>query len=403
MTRQADPLQSAEILENIAKHGDFPLLYRDAAQFYAGFGRFSEAIQALRALLKGDLPDSLRESIENQLECYELANAPSRVSDTTQGASGIDSQWLPESHTKKASPKSKPKGKGKGRKKGKGSESPQAKGSKKSHPLEKDSKARSKQPGESVSDSTDSPFEVQPEESLPNISGIDLEQTSEASTSYIQPDPVKKKPTVSSHSSSGSSSHSSSHSSSLFVPEGSWLSDHDPKVGRFYSEINPVRNSFDLKVEAALIGGWLEREKHKPVYGRVCEEAAWFYLRQLEMPFDSFELLPGDHAEDKNELFHLAGQWLSKTEACYLNVNRGSGSNADELEYLILQRYDNCPDLKADPEYRKRLRSICSSRGHLYSLMATHSTKRKQHSKMTERYRAFYQLKTLADPGFSAS
>jgi hypothetical protein len=118
------------------------------------------------------------------------------------------------------------------------------------------------------------------------------------------------------------------------------------------------------------------------------------------MPFDSYELLPGDKAENKNDLFRLAGQWLSKTEACYLNVRRGTGSQADELEELIRQRYENSPELQTDPEYRKRLRSVCSSRGHLYSLMGYYSTKRKQHSRMTDRYQAFYQLKSLADPGY---
>ncbi|KEQ15092.1 hypothetical protein GZ78_24835 [Endozoicomonas numazuensis] len=105
----------------------------------------------------------------------------------------------------------------------------------------------------------------------------------------------------------------------------------------------------------------------------------------------------------KKELFQLAGKWLSKTEACYFSIQRGHGNRPEELEDIIKNRYEHNPDLKADPEYRKRIRSICSSRGHLYSLMASHSTKRKQHSYMTDRYRAFYQLKSLADPGYVKS
>ncbi|MTI14503.1 tetratricopeptide repeat protein [Sansalvadorimonas verongulae] len=400
MTRKADPVRAAEIMERIAKRGSFPLLYRDAAQIYAGFGRYQEAIDCLQAFLKKPLPDYLKESINNQIECYELAleamesiaakpreqhkgknKTSSSASPSEKESSAVDDDWLPEQYKKKTSKKGRSTGGGqKGAGKGKKGKSRVAGESARltpaPPPVVKTSSKDLKKPKDQVQ-------EKEPEH-LPASHETPL--LKEAVATGVTPKPAVQ---------------AVEKIQKTFRPNGGWSSDHSPVIGRFFRDLRRRREDYDLEGEAICMGEWLQWESGKPAYGRICEEAAWFYLRQLEMPFAKFELLPGEKAENRQQLFDLAAQWLSRAEACYLGVVRDIGSNPAVLRTLIEQTYEQQQELRDDPEFRKRLRSICSSRGHLYSLMAAYSTKWKMYSLYKDRYQGFYLLKRVADPQYS--
>ncbi|MGB1271856.1 MAG: hypothetical protein ACPG5T_07270, partial [Endozoicomonas sp.] len=109
--------------------------------------------------------------------------------------------------------------------------------------------------------------------------------------------------------------HSPVDADNFFSPLGSWLPDHDPEIQRFLGEIRRCRDRQDLQGEKKCLDVWLE--KGGEAYGRVCEEAGWFYIRQGGLP-QSPVVLEGDDVQSREQLFQFAGQWLSKSLACLL-------------------------------------------------------------------------------------
>ena len=124
----------------------------------------------------------------------------------------------------------------------------------------------------------------------------------------------------------------------------------------------------------------------------------------MESPFPGLYTLEGETVSKRSDMAKLASQWLSRAEACYFQTSRDTGDNPEALRELINNTYSNHPDRAEDPEYRKRIRSICSSRGHLYSILSAYVSGVNYswsfHQKLTQRYRAFYHLKSLADPDY---
>ena len=370
--RDAAPLKCAGLLKKVAKRGNFPLLNIDAAKIFANFGRYEDALKCLDTLLRTPLSSGHRKTAMHLYETYSLAlqamTSQPETSETDQ------SEWLAGTAAaeqtgtrKKTTTKSK-------NKKGKG------KSAKQKQPAHKHEKTKVPLPEASETlKQPDSP-DVSPTPATPVAEACQPE-----TSSTFRPE---KKPGT----------------QTLYQPEGGWLPEGHPEVSRFYGEIHSALDNCDQKREAKIISRWLKNSRGKPVYGRVCEEAAWFYIRQMESPFSSMFALEGETVSTQSDMAKLAGQWLSRTEACYFQTSRGAGNNPDELKELIVQTYSQHPDWQQNPEYRKRVRCICSSRGHLYSnLSAYHSSGRyswSQHQKHTDRYRAFYHLKELADPGF---
>ena len=370
--READPFKCAGLLRRAATRGNFPLLNIDAAKIFANFGRYSDALKCLDALLRTPLSSGHHKTVMNLYETYSLAlqamTSQPETSETDKNEWLAGTAAVEQTGTrKKTTTKSK-------NKKGK------SKSAKQKRPVRKDEKNK-----EAVPEATEALKQADSPDASPKPATQVAEACQPETSSTFRPE---KKPGT----------------QTLYQPEGGWLPEGHPEVSRFYGEIHSALDNCDQKREAKIISRWLKNSRGKPVYGRVCEEAAWFYIRQMESPFSSMFALEGETVSTQSDMAKLAGQWLSRTEACYFQTSRGAGNNPDELKELIVQTYSQHPDWQQNPEYRKRVRCICSSRGHLYSnLSAYHSSGRyswSQHQKHTDRYRAFYHLKELADPGF---
>ncbi|MBO9482530.1 hypothetical protein [Salinisphaera sp. G21_0] len=115
----------------------------------------------------------------------------------------------------------------------------------------------------------------------------------------------------------------------LFMPREGRFSDSDFMVQRFVREINTHRNKSDLANEKSCIEQWLNQDR---VYGRICEDAAWFYLRQCIFPMQmDAVILAGDNLnadKDSNrQMLHFALDWVSRAMACYLAQPRNEAKN----------------------------------------------------------------------------
>ncbi|WP_145912587.1 hypothetical protein [Endozoicomonas montiporae] len=359
------------------------MVYQDAARIFAQFRHYDEALKSLDQLLKQPLSPAQRESILHQYEAYVLALQPESQRQKTED----ENEWLPDTLvTKHSGARKKTKGKASG-KKSRGKNKPN----------------RGKQtPSSEESREIKTETKEQNQSSKTDLEPADVTSKTSGTASALRESEVSSKPA--SKQMASASPKKAVLKPELYLPEGGWLPDGHPEVSKFYREINSARGTCDLEQEANIISYWLQSSKHKPIYGRICEEAAWFYIRQLESPYPSLYTLKGETVDKRRDMTKLAGQWLSKTEACYFQTPRGSGNNPEELEKLIDATYANHTDWAENSQYRKRIRCICSSRGHLYSILSAYVTGSRynwaHHKKLKERYQAFYHLKNVADPGY---
>ncbi|MET4694567.1 hypothetical protein [Endozoicomonas lisbonensis] len=387
--REANPLQCASILRRIGRRENFKLVYMDAAKIFASFGHYDKALECLAELLSNPLPSGHRKMVMHQYESYSLARQAAVFSKTTSSTTD-ENEWLVGTGaTGQTGARKKNTSKGKG-KKGKG----KGKRTKDTRPAQKTEKSK-----ESHSEAVEGSSQLPVPEATTHEMGrkqtanvTEVSQPEQPSTSAV--------PEVS----APISSEKEPKARKSFHPEGGWLPDGHREVSIFQRDIHLARDNCDLKLEAKTISRWLNNTRGQPVYGRICEEAAWFYIRQMESPFPNLYALDGETVSKRTDMAKLAEQWLSRTEACYFQTPRSIGNNPDELRELIVSTYASHPDWQQNSEYRKRIRGICSSRGHLYSNLSAYTSGGQyswsHHQKLTDRYRAFYHLKELADPEF---
>lgn len=395
LLREANPLQCAIILRRIGRRENFKLVYMDAAKIFASFGHYDEALGCLDELLRNPLPTGHQETIRHQYESYSLARQAAVLSKAVSSTAD-ENEWL--EGTMAAGPtgarkKTTAKGKGKkGKSKGKG------KRTKDNQSVQKAEKGQ-----EAGSDAVKGSSQLPVPEAVPEAAAHEIspKQTAKA-TEASQPE--RPSTSAAPEVSVPVSSEKEPRAQKSWQPEGEWLPDGHREVSKFQRDIHLARDNCDLKLEAKTISRWLSNTRGQPIYGRICEEAAWFYIRQMESPFPNLYALDGETVNKRTDMAKLAEQWLSRTEACYFKTTRGTGNSPDELRELIVNTYSSHPDWQQNPEYRKRIRGICSSRGHLYSILSAyisgHRYSWSYHQKLTERYRAFYNLKELADPEF---
>ena len=83
----------------------------------------------------------------------------------------------------------------------------------------------------------------------------------------------------------------------------------------------------------------------------------------------------------------------------YTQTQLDSPVTPESLEMIISGYYKKNPEHAASEGYRIRLRSVCSSFGHLYGHRAALS-QGKSASQWSKTTRQYYHLKHLADPGY---
>ncbi|ODS22663.1 hypothetical protein AB835_12920 [Candidatus Endobugula sertula] len=376
--RSGKPLSCAYTLMEVAKVSGFKMVYRDAARLFARFGHFDEAVDCLNKLTRMPSRNSLHDSqlaiINNLLESYTQAQeATSQKVDVNPN----ENEWLIGTSAithQNAKPQTSRPGK---RKKGKY----------KSHPSQEIVGDKATRQGKSGHQQADTPS-ASKGVSAPDKSSA--KQYDGASADTIR--------------AVSSTRPKQQRSAVLYPPEGGWLPDGNPVVSWFYRELRSIHSECDLKKEAECISTWLKNNKGKDVYGRICEQAAWFYIRQMECPFPGLYSLEDDELDTRAGLPVLAGQWLSRAEACYFMTERPEKADPDELKEQIESFYNEHPDLHKNPEYCKRIRSICSSWGHICSNRVAGLAgrcSRGSYQQLKEDSNKFYQLKFVADPNYT--
>ena len=363
ITGTGSALKCAKKISDVAGRGIFSLLYMDAAKIYAAFGHYSEAIACLDKLLSKSLPESQKNTAANLREAYQsnLEKSLEEAPETTPGDKP-DNEWLkglvPDTGT--------------GQKKGKAGK----KGAQKKQPRKK------------------SHSKSMPRKSSDQPSGLQASPFDSDSKSSVWPDETLATSTPPPSGGKAITATSKLPKDESVSPDKSWLPDRNPVVYRFIAKLNNHRRQENLKQAAAFISHCMQQNQGKPLFGRICEESAWFYIHQMDSGLNTAFTLDGDSASSSKDLGKLAGYWLGRTEACYFQTREGCGNSPEKLELRINHVYQNHPDWFADPEYAKRIMGLCSSRGHLCSNLAQQGINIRLNR---EKYRAFYHLKSSVE------
>ena len=349
MMGEENPLKSAEYFVKAAGLGDFPELYQEAANIYMGFGCYERAIECLQKYQEAGVKPGQEETISNQLELCELQR----------------DEQLKLAEELMASSSTEPSDTRRRKRKGK-----------------KQTRRKPHPPA--------TPRGSKPEKSVATIEAPPLSDTEVESETEIPPDnEVKSKPKPKLVAAVASAAPEPT-----YVPAG-WRTGEATVKSTLFGKLRRFRDCFDVHSERLLIDQSLQESRKSPLYGRVCEEAAWFYLRNAGLMTPGRKQSP---PEIRKELWE-AEKYLCDALGAYINRSVGAHLSPAHLEQLISNYYRDHPEHAQSPALRIRLRSICSSFGHLYSELAGHSHG-KNSVKLSSIARDFYRLKTLADPEY---
>ncbi len=377
------PMISVIFLINAAETGAFPLLYKDSGDIYFGFGLFKKAREQYRKLYHYEgLPESLKKRLELLIEVCEL-NIPAAPEPAGDMSMPVEQ--------------------------------------------EKSVKVRCRQRKKAIRDSTASPKKTAKEA----VTAIQATSVSEqSSTGALDKEPeistpghkheetpgqeqqnqdIKDKETlITSHELAGFTtvtyaSAKKAKESTVFKPKAGNFGDHNFLVRRFISQVNAFRDDGNLVGEKACIERWLHDDL---VYGRICEDAAWFYLRQCILPIQmepevlelDLQTMKQDQAVSKVNLLNFALDWVARAMACYLQVPLERRVRSDRLKELLISLHEHNPDKKLDSEACKRLRSGCSGFGHVFSEWSALVRNSKMKELHMQKGHGFFSLKRIADP-----
>ena len=313
-------LYSATLLQKSAEE-HFPLLYRDAAVLMARYGEYQQAVECMEAFLdrcSSASSDMGRLAAEELLWSYQerLADQKTLVEDTEENSVQSVSDIPGKAKVKKKKKKRK------------------LQESKDGCPVET--------PSETVS--SDVRVSAEP---VPEI-----------------PDSRQEKSEV------------LAASSSVAIPAVHWLPDYDPDIRQFQRELEMARQEdrksrFDSEEEC--LNSWLMKTKGTRAWARVCEEACWYYLYRSQITLAPDVCLAEDQQENVNGrrgMIKLASKWLAKAESGVMGFESTRQLPLDKFmartEFLL----QNIPSVSDPREYKKRLRALCSTRGHINSTLA---------------------------------
>ena len=366
------PMISLMYLVNAADTGVFPLLRKNAGDIYFGFGLFEKARVQYQLLLYSHcgLPESLKKRLESLIEMCELnIPAPLEVTD-------------PAPKTPKKTGKVRHRQRKKTTSAAKPVECTNSTAAKpQSHPPYQESgKSLLADPPQ-----VDSKVAEQPDSKPhPGLAEADPVPAGFTTVSYSR---VKK--------------------TGEFRPEPGPFSDQNPEVRAFNREVNCLRDLADLMGEKECIERWLGV---KLVYGRICEDAAWFYLRQCILPIQmkravldcDLQTMEKDQVIGEERMLGFALGWIARAMACYLESSLDRGVRSSRLREILVSFHEHYPEKKRDAEACKRLRSGCSGFGHVFSQWSAVVSNSKMKGLHMQRGHEFFALKRIADPLYYA-
>ncbi|WP_257266253.1 hypothetical protein [Endozoicomonas sp. ONNA2] len=369
-------------LVNAVNAGWSPLLLKDAGDIHLGYGRFGKALEKYQDLRSySGLPEALEQRLDSLIEICEL-NIPG--CNFTAGNAGNAENAENAEKDAASAPVVVKAGRVKRRK------------NRKSHQHSK----------VAASQTVAAPKQQSPitEQAPQTGQGLSLALANEPvrSDSADSKSPVKPPALTNQRSpviAPQPSAKVTTTARQLFIPRKGYFSDSDLMVQRFIREINTHREKSNLVAEKRCIEQWLRQDR---VYGRICEDAAWFYLRQciFSMQMDAV-ILAGDNLEPvknpQQQMLHFALAWLCRAMACYLAHPIEKPVLSARLQDMLVQLHHQNPEQKKDAEACKRLRSGCSGFGHVFSELSGR-TEGKMRKAYDDKGRTFFALKRIADP-----
>ncbi|WP_257283509.1 hypothetical protein [Endozoicomonas sp. SESOKO1] len=372
------PLLALVYLVNAVDYGWSPLMLKDAGDINLGFGRFEKSLELYQQLRRlPDLPESLRNRLDSLIEICEL-NIPASTAEKAEKTEkdAVKAAVVVEG------------GRAKRKKK------------RKSHQYSRVEASPSVAPPNRQSQITGQTLETGQSLSLPvanepvRSDSADSESPGKSPVATLADQRAPVSPSMPPEKVTRATA-----GRQLFMPREGRFSDSDLMVQRFIREINAHRNNGDLVNEKLCIERWLHQGR---VYGRVCEDAAWFYLRQCIFPVQmDAVILAGDNLDPKNnpkwDMLHFALDWVSRAMACYLAQPIGQRILSGRLQEMLVQLHHQNPEQKNDAETCKRLRSGCSGFGHIFSELGGLANS-KVRKAFYDKGHGFFALKRVADP-----
>ena len=396
------PLTSAIYLMNATEKGRFPLLSKDAGDIYLGFGRFHKAREQYQKLTSlSSLPDSLKNRLDALIEICEL-HIPN------QTESPPDSPPQKQSGAFRNNKKSKKKNQ---QKKNVLMKSTLSSAKEALVTATRTQETTNLTSADAVKQTADSG-----QESYPQISAEVMDQNRQRHFSWgLEGVQIQKQEfsmvsacarakRVCESSAAASDKSSATPGPMLFMPKAGCFSDFDGEVKCFIQEVSICRDQGLLAKEKDCIERWLKKER---TYGRVCEDAAWFYIRQCILPiqFNTVLLLEDRLAAKlksdsvtKGQMLNLALNWIARAMACYLGCAIEQRIPSSRLKEKLVNMHQNFPEKKRNAEACKRLRSGCSGYGHVFSELGGFTQSKKMRGLYYEKGREFFDLKRIADP-----
>ncbi|MRI33848.1 hypothetical protein EOPP23_12710 [Endozoicomonas sp. OPT23] len=370
LNTEEDP-KAAEHFLKAADSGPFPLLYIEAANIYSGRADYDQAIVCLNNALKvRGMPQVLTGTIQNQLDLYRQKRDEIRA---------VREQIFHE-FTDQAS--SKPRSEKKERRKKKN----------KSHHSGAEVTPESK-PLEAVTRTFIEETTPEPSHSLTRSAHTFSQDDGTECESNQGDDATVEVPRPPAESAKSILTISETE----FVFEG-WLPDQNRRVMIMIDKVNEYREKENSRSEFQYLNRLLKKGDND-FFGRLQEEKGWSFLRMADCP--RFQL-----GTPRVEKRRLISEWLGQAEHCfteaaasYLGDYIPDPIKPDPFLDTVEKRYTRTPELRGNAEYRKRMRSLCSSFGHLYSHKARMAGEG-QREKLGDIATDFYNLKVKVDPDY---
>ena len=363
------PMTSLMHLVSTAETGVFPLLHKNAGDIYFGYGLFEKARKQYRQLYSHPgLPEPLRKRLESLIEMCDLnIPAPPETSDQVPGAQVQEKAGKVRHRQRKKTTSA-------------------------AEPVSID--CASVTEAEDLHKVPPLDDELSPEVPIPTGGGAEQ-----------QDDQTYPEDSEADLATAGFTtvSYSRTRKNSEFRSKSGNFSDHNYKVRLFIHEVNCFRDVANLAGEKECIEHWLQDEL---VYGRICEDAAWFYLRQCILPIQiepevldcDLSSMKKDQVVSKERMLNFALGWVARAMTCYLKSPLEPKIRSGRLKEILVSFHQDDPDNKLDFEACKRLRSGCSGFGHVFSEWSALVRNSKLKVLHMQRGHEFFALKRIADP-----
>ena len=363
------PMTSLMNLVNTAETGIFPLLHKNAGDIYFGYGLFEKARKQYQLLYShSGLPELLRKRLQSLIEMCDL-NIPTPPEASDQVPAAQVQEKTGKVHHRQ-------------RKKTTSAAEPVVSG------CASVTEAEDRHKVPSLDD------ELPPEAPITPVDAADQQD--------VQTYPEDSEADLAAAGFT-TVSYSRTRKNGGFRSKIWNFSDHSYQVRLFIREVNRFRDVANLAGEKECIERWLRDEL---VYGRICEDAAWFYLRQCILPIQiepevldcDLCSMKKDQVVSKERMLNFALGWVARAMTCYLKSPLEPRIRSGRLKEILVSFHKDDPDNKLDFEVCKRLRSGCSGFGHVFSEWSALVRNSKLKGLHMQKGHEFFALKRIADP-----